>query len=147
MTTAVPDERVIQLDGRSKVYRPLPIDERRAAVLDGLALYADGEPYEAHEAWEPAWMGTDDLGERALLQGLIKLAAAAVHDERGNPPGVVRNLEGALERLESAADAGVTAAPGMDVDLTSLIGDASAWLEVARRGERQDPVPIPWRPA
>ena len=40
-------------------------------------------------------MGTDDLVERALLQGLIKLAAAYVHGVRGNPAGIDRNLEGA----------------------------------------------------
>jgi predicted metal-dependent hydrolase len=142
-----PEDRVVQLDGRSKVYRPLPFDERRAAVLAGLALYADGEAFEAHEAWEPAWMGTDDVAERALLQGLIKIAAAAVHDDRGNPPGVVRNLEGALERLSAASAVGVTAAPGVQVDLARLIADAEAWLAVARRGERHHPVPIPWRPA
>ena len=142
-----PEARVVQLDGRSKVYRPLPVEDRRAAVLAGLALYADGEAFEAHEAWEPAWMGTDDVAERALLQGLIKIAAAAVHDGRGNPPGVVRNLEGALERLEAASAAGVSSAPGIQVDLTRLIAEAEAWLAVARRGERQPPVTIPWRPA
>ena len=141
-----PDARVVQLDGRSKVYRPLPFAERRAAGLEGLALYGDGEAFEAHEAWEPAWMGTDDLAERALLQGLIKLAAASVHDGRGNPPGVVRNLEGALERLEAAAAAGMRTAPGIEVDLVRLIDDANAWLVIARRGELQQPVPIPWRP-
>ena len=142
-----PEARVVQLDGRSKVYRPLPFEERRASVLAGLALYTDGEAFEAHEAWEPAWMGTDDLAERALLQGLIKLAAAAVHDGRGNPPGVVRNLEGALERLEAASAAGAASAPGVQVDLARLISDAEAWLAVARQGERQQPVTIPWRPA
>ena len=40
-------------------------------------------------------MGTDDLGRRALLQGLIKVAAAYVHDVRGNPAGIARNLTGA----------------------------------------------------
>ena len=39
-------------------------------------------------------MGTDDPGERAFLQGLIKLAAAYVHDVRGNPTGIVKNLTG-----------------------------------------------------
>ena len=37
-------------------------------------------------------MGTPDLAERALLQGLIKVAAAYVHDVRGNPAGITRNL-------------------------------------------------------
>ena len=44
-------------------------------------------------------MGTDVPADRALLQGLIKLAAAYVHAVRGNPAGIVRNLEGARARL------------------------------------------------
>ena len=46
-------------------------------------------------------MGTADLAERALIQGLIKVAAADVHAVRGNPAGVRRNLEGARERLDA----------------------------------------------
>ena len=32
-------------------------------------------------------MGTADLAERSLIQGLIKVAAADVHAVRGNPAG------------------------------------------------------------
>ena len=53
----------------------------------GLDAYDRGDFFEAHELLEPAWMGTDDPGERAFFQGLIKLAAAYVHDVRGNPGG------------------------------------------------------------
>ena len=72
-----------------------PGADRAAALAAGLAAYERGDFFEAHEQLEPAWMGTDDLAERALLQGLIKLAAAYVHDVRGNPAGIARNLEGA----------------------------------------------------
>ena len=48
-------------------------------------------------------MGTDDPAERALLQGLIKVAAAYVHDVRGNPAGIARNLEGARVLLVGRA--------------------------------------------
>ena len=48
-------------------------------------------------------MGTDDRAERALLQGLIKVAAAYVHDVRGNPAGIARNLEGARALLVEAS--------------------------------------------
>lgn len=148
MSSAAPTpKRVVQLDGRSKVYRPLPADARAAAVLQGLRLYAAGEAFEAHEAWEPAWMGTDDLGERALLQGLIKLAAADVHSQRGNPRGVARNLEGALERLRAAATAGTRTAPGISIDIPALIDAAAARLATAGRGETSPTVSIPWRPA
>ena len=89
--------------GRSKAYRPLPRDVRAAAVERGLAAYGRGAWYLAHEELEPAWMGTDDPAERALLSGLIKLAAAYVHVARGNPLGVRTNLRGARDRLATAA--------------------------------------------
>jgi len=143
--TPVPD-RIVQADGRAKAYRPLPLADRTAAVLAGLRDYEAGEPFEAHEAWEPAWMGTDDIAERALLQGLIKVAAAEVHATRGNPAGVARNLEGALERLRFARDAGTTTAPGIVVDLDRLIDDAETRLVTARAGDAGPTIVIAWRP-
>ena len=86
---------VVGSDGRAKAYRPLPESDRAAALAAGLAAYEQGDFFAAHEHLEPAWMGTDDLVERAWLQGLIKLAAAYVHAVRGNPAGIARNLEGA----------------------------------------------------
>ena len=44
-------------------------------------------------------MGSDDLEERALHQGLIKVAAAYVHAVRHNPAGIARNLTGARLHL------------------------------------------------
>jgi len=80
--------------------------DRRAALAAGLEAYERGDVFLAHELLEPAWMGTRDLAERDLLQGLIKLAAAFVHAARGNAAGVTKNLRGARERLASAGDAG-----------------------------------------
>jgi predicted metal-dependent hydrolase len=71
-----------------------------------LAAYRRGDFFEAHELLEPAWMGTDDPVERDLYQGLIKLSAAYVHDARGNPTGIAKNLAGARARLAAVADAG-----------------------------------------
>jgi predicted metal-dependent hydrolase len=133
--------RVIQADGRSKAYRPLPPDVRAKAIDDGLAAYAAGDYFLAHELLEPAWMGTDDQAERALLQGLIKLAAADVHGVRGNPRGVARNLEGALTRLRSAARARPIVELGLDLD--TLISAVEARLEVAGRGDVTGPIPLP----
>ncbi len=105
---------IVGSDGRAKAYRPLPADEREAALRAGLAAYERGDFFEAHELLEPAWMGSEDVAERALLQGLIKVAAAYVHGVRGNPPGIRRNLEGARLRLgEAHADGRFTA--GLDV--------------------------------
>ena len=97
---------VVGRDGRAKAYRPLPEADRATALANGLAAYERGDFFEAHEDLEPAWMGTDDRAERALLQGLIKVAAAYVHDARGNPAGISRNLEGARVLLSEAAEDG-----------------------------------------
>jgi predicted metal-dependent hydrolase len=97
---------VVGRDGRAKAYRPLSAGKRAAALAAGLAAYERGDFFEAHEDLEPAWMGTDDRAERALLQGLIKVAAAYVHGVRGNPAGITRNLEGARALLVEASTDG-----------------------------------------
>jgi len=108
---------VVGRDGRAKAYRPLPEADRAAALANGLAAYERGDFFQAHEDLEPAWMGTDDRAERALLQGLIKVAAAYVHDVRGNPTGIGRNLEGARALLAEAAEDGPDAnVARLDID-------------------------------
>ncbi|MBA2720056.1 MAG: DUF309 domain-containing protein [Chloroflexi bacterium] len=102
-------------NGRAKAYRPLPAADRRRAFEAALAAYANGDFFETHELLEPAWMGTDDLAERALHQGLIKLAAAFVHGVRGNPAGIAKNLAGAREHLAAAVGTPPAAASGLDV--------------------------------
>ena len=110
-----PERRTILQGGRPKAYRPLARDAIAHALEEGLAAYRDGEFFEAHELLEPAWMGTDDLPERELYQGLIKLAAAFVHRGRGNAAGVEKNLVGARRRL-LAARAGGASTPGVELD-------------------------------
>ncbi len=116
---------VVGADGRAKAYRPLPAAARAAALTEGLDAYEHGDWFEAHERLEPAWMGTDDPAERAALQGLIKLAAAYVHGVRGNPAGIVKNLDGARARLLEASDAGTSVA---ELDLPRLIADVDLRL-------------------
>ena len=113
------ESRTILQSGRAKAYRPLPAATRRQALRDGLAAYDRGDFFLAHELLEPAWMGTDDLPERELLQGLIKLAAAHVHGVRGNPAGVVKNLEGARERLAAAGSSGEQ----LGVDAAAIVAE------------------------
>jgi hypothetical protein len=118
---------VVGPDGRAKAYRPLPDATRAAAIATGLAAYDRGDFFEAHEELEPAWMGTADPAERALLQGLIKVAAAYVHDVRGNPAGITRNLEGARALLDQALATGPLQNVA-GIDLEGLIGDVDARL-------------------
>lgn len=103
-------------NGRAKAYRPLPAAARRRAFESALAAYDRGDFFETHELLEPAWMGTDDLAERALHQGLIKLAAAFVHGLRGNSVGIAKNLAGAREHIAAAVGTPPAEASGLDLD-------------------------------
>jgi predicted metal-dependent hydrolase len=104
--------------GRAKAYRPIPAADRASAFEAALDAYEQGDFFEAHELLEPAWMGTDNIAERELYQGLIKLAAGYVHAVRGNPVGLAKNLRGARDRLAAAQEA--SAVTG-DVDLGGLL--------------------------
>ena len=132
---------IVGPDGRAKAYRPLPEGARAAAVHDGLAAYERGDFFLAHELMEPAWMGSDDQAERAMTQGLIKLAAAQVHSVRGNPRGVAKNLDGALAWLRRAADAGLVGPEG--IDLPALIRSIESRLSrlEARSSESRGSIP------
>ena len=124
--------------GRAKAYRPLPAATRRRALRDGLDAYDRGDFFLAHELLEPAWMGTDDLPERELLQGLIKLAAAHVHGVRGNPAGVVKNLQGARERLAGAGTSGKR----LGLDTAALVAEIERRLAGVVAAE-DPPIAIP----
>lgn len=142
MSAQPPVRRTISQGGRAKAYRPMPAAARRAALEAGLAAYDQGDFFLAHELLEPPWMGARDLAERELIQGVIKLAAAFVHDARGNPAGIEKNLRGARERLANAGPAGGRL--GIDVEallaqLDSALMDPPVVGEAAIRIDRVPP--------
>jgi predicted metal-dependent hydrolase len=124
--------------GRAKAYRPLPPERRREILADGLAAYDRGDFFLAHELLEPAWMGASDPAERDLYQGLIKLAAAFVHQARGNPAGVAKNLRGARDLLA----AGATMGREEGLDIEAVVRDIDLAL-TGNPGTRPSAIPIP----
>ena len=112
--------------------------DRRAALAAGLEAYDRGDAFLAHELLEPAWMGTRNLPERELLQGLIKLAAAFVHAARANPAGAAKNLRGARDRLANAGDAGAR----FEIDVPVLVSAIDARL-AAPSDVDEPPIAIP----
>jgi hypothetical protein len=134
-------KRTIDQGGRRKAYRPMAEPQRRAALDAGLAAYEGGDFFLAHELLEPAWMGADDVAERELLQGLIKLAAAFVHGARSNPAGMVKNLRGARDRLAASGQVGGR----FGLDAPAIVAEIDRRL--ADPVESEDPpVPIVRRP-
>jgi hypothetical protein len=116
---------------------------------DPRALFARGAEhwnatrfFEAHEDWETLWNDAVDP-ERLWLQGLIQLAAAFVHFERGfHASGFVRLMRSGREKV--AGYAGET----HGLDFAGLCRDLGPWTAhaeaVARgRGLRSDAPPLP----
>jgi predicted metal-dependent hydrolase len=65
---------------------------------EGLRLIRDGAYFEAHEELEDEWR-TAPAAERDFLQGLVHVAVAWLHAERGNRNGCERQLAKAEKRL------------------------------------------------
>ncbi len=64
----------------------------------GLSHFNSGQFWHAHESWEVLWLEAEsDLVE--FLQGLIQLAAAYHHIQRGTYRGAGRLFDAALGRL------------------------------------------------
>jgi predicted metal-dependent hydrolase len=69
------------------------------SFLAGVAHFNAREFWEAHEAWEALWLEADSEMHR-FLQGLIQLAAAYHHIQRGTFRGAVRLIDAALQKLD-----------------------------------------------
>ena len=67
-------------------------------LAEGLQLIREGAYFEAHEELEDEWR-TAPAAERDFLQGLVHVAVAWLHAERGNRNGCERQLVKAERRL------------------------------------------------
>jgi predicted metal-dependent hydrolase len=67
-------------------------------LAEGLELIREGAYFDAHEELEDEWRDAAPE-ERDFLQGLVHVAVAWLHAERGNRPGCERQLEKAARRL------------------------------------------------
>jgi uncharacterized protein len=75
----------------------LPLEEEQDCYQRGIALFNARDFFEAHEVWEDAWKGTS--GRRHVFyQGLIQMAVALVHLQRGNRLGTEKVFERAVAR-------------------------------------------------
>jgi predicted metal-dependent hydrolase len=55
----------------------------------GIELFNAGRYWEAHEAWEEAWMPDRKGPDGAFYKGLIQVAAGCLHYGRGNRRGTL----------------------------------------------------------
>ena len=90
--------------------------------LQGLELFNAGEWYAAHDLFEELWHETADP-ERRSLQGILQVAVAQLHLQRGNRRGATILYGEALGRLKRPGT------PDLGLDLEALCGAAQQRLE------------------
>jgi uncharacterized protein len=67
---------------------------------EGVRLFNDARFWDAHEVWESLWLQAPEP-DRRFLQGLIQLAAAYHHLQRGTYRGGVRLFASAAAKLSA----------------------------------------------
>jgi uncharacterized protein len=97
----------------------------------GVRLFNEQKFWHAHEAWEEHWLRAGGE-EKTFLQGLIQLAAAYHHVQRGTFRGGVRLFDAALAKLERFSDGYAK------IDRREAIIAAIAHREKIARGENID---------
>lgn len=90
-----------------------------AKALHGLELFNQGQYFEAHEWLETAWNEDDSLG-RDLYRGILQVAVAYLHIQRGNYNGALKMFLRMRQWLEPLPDT------CRGVDIAALRRDAAA---------------------
>ena len=103
----------------------------------GRLLFNAGRYFEAHEAWEQAWL-VEQGDARVLLQGLIQVAAGCHKAREGQAAGCVRLIRAGLEKLERVG----ASAPGI-AEFTRAMASAHSKALRWERGEEDGIGPIP----
>jgi predicted metal-dependent hydrolase len=94
------------------------------ALAEGLQLIREGEYFEAHEELEDEWR-VAPAAERDFMQGLVHVAVAWLHAERGNRNGCERQLVKAERRLGGYRPA------HRGVDVEAILDDVAAARAIA----------------
>ena len=69
------------------------------SLTTALAMFDRGEYFESHELLEDLWREAPPGDERTCLQGLVQVAVALCHDQRGNEKGARGVYQRARARL------------------------------------------------
>ena len=102
----------------------------------GLDLFNAGEWYAAHDLFEELWHETADP-ERRSLQGILQVAVAQLHLQRGNRRGATILFGEALGRLKRPGT------PDLGLDLEALCRAAQQRLEALQQDRDPESCTVP----
>ncbi|HXI38686.1 MAG TPA: DUF309 domain-containing protein [Bryobacteraceae bacterium] len=114
----------------------MSLDWTQGDLREGLCCFHSGAFFEAHEHWESVWLAAQEP-EKTFLQGLIQIAAAFHHFQRGNCAGTISLLRSGLRRLDGFQETfgGIGVAP--------LRTSIRLWLEALETVPQSPPPPHP----
>lgn len=104
--------------------------------IKALELFNSGAWYEAHDAFEELWHEQVDPNRR-LLQGILQIAVAHVHLERGNTRGATILLGEGIGRLKPSLPS------ALGLDLQALHTASSVRLNALQNDRNPDDDPPP----
>ena len=102
--------------------------EISGAFARGVGQFNRREFFDSHESWEAIWLAAPEP-EKTFLQGIIQVAAAFHHFERGNREGAESLLRQGLVKLERFPE------KYHGIRLEELRLPARKWLAALERGE------------
>lgn len=110
------------------------INQEEGKFREGLDAFNRLHFFEAHEHWEEVWLETP-APEKALLQGLIQIAAGFHHHTRANEQGARNLLRAGLAKLDLAPPVyrGLELGP-----LRQAVRNWLTWLEAGNIPERTE---------
>ncbi|MGZ5473193.1 MAG: DUF309 domain-containing protein [Thermoanaerobaculia bacterium] len=106
------------------------------SLAAGLELFNAREFWHAHEALESLWLEASG-DEKTFLQGLIQLAAAYHHVQRGTFRGAIRLFDAALSKLATVP------VHFFGVDCTDVVAAARKHRTMLAKGEHIDGGELP----
>ena len=111
----------------------LAADPRLREAVD---QFNQGDWYASHDGFEALWHETLEP-DRTVLQGILQIAVAHLHRERGNLRGATMLLGEGLGRLSPCGDG------AMGFDLSLLRTNSAQYLEALQQQRSLDGLPAP----
>jgi hypothetical protein len=109
---------------------------KRKLFEHGLELFNRGEFFTSHEVLEEIWLEEPEL-EKPFYQGIIQIAAAFHHFQRGNRTGLASLLSAGAEKLRRFPP------DSHGLDLGGLFLQLQPWFERLESGQPLEALPLP----
>lgn len=114
----------------------MEIERKRELFERGVDLFNRGEFFTCHEVLEEVWLEEPE-SEKPFYQGIIQIAAAFHHFQRGNRTGLDSLLRAGAEKLRRFPPT------YHGLDLAALLVELQPWFECLANGRPLAALPLP----